>query len=362
MIYAPITPTDGAEGTLGGLILYVVIALGVSFLCSVLEAVLLSVTLSHVEVLMDQGSQAGALMQKHKEDVERPISAILTLNTIAHTVGAAGAGAEATAIFGNQYIGIISAVLTLLILVFSEIIPKTLGAVYWKQLTPFAAYTIQFLVFILFPAVWVFEKLTAFLQRNVSETTLTRADFEVLAKIGEREGILQEEENRVLRNLFRLGRIQVKTIMTPRTVITTFQQNLTVKQTLSQDKPLHYARVPIHDGNIDDITGYVLRMHVLQQSSADNHEVTLQELSQKIHAVSEHTLVSIVLNEMIARQEHIFLVVDEFGGTAGIVTLEDAIESLLGLEIIDESDEVTDLRKLAQERYNRQKSKTVLVR
>lgn len=349
---APVVP-GGGSGSITGLLLYISLALGVSFLCSILEAALLSSSQSHIAKLADSGKRAGLLMNKHKQNVEQPISAILTLNTIAHTVGAAGAGAEAVAVFGNEFIGIISAVLTLLILVLSEIIPKTLGAVYWRALTPFTAYSIEFLVFILKPAVIVFEVLTRMMRPDEAETTVTRADLEVLAKIGTEEGTLDERENRVLRNLLRLDKVKVETIMTPRTVITALPEDLRVDEVLTQCKDMPFSRIPIYDENLDTITGYVLRHQILLQGALDQHDATLKALSHEMQIVPESMTVADVLDKFMIRGEHIFLVIDEYGGTAGLITLEDAIESLLGLEITDESDVVADLRKLAEQRHQR---------
>lgn len=352
-LLAPIDPTATGDGSLTGLFAYIGLALGVSFFCSILEASLLSISQSHVEIMVDQGSKAGKLLQKQKQNVDRPISAILTLNTIAHTVGAAGAGAQAAAVFGSQYIGLISAVLTLLILVLSEIIPKTLGAVYWKQLATFTGYAVQMLVVVLYPAVWVFEWMTRLLRPEEEETTVTRADLEVLARISAEEGALLEEENRVVRNLLSLSEVKVEAIMTPRTVVTALQQDLSPRDILKENQHIPYSRLPIYADNLDDIHAYVLRHHILLEAANDRHNTPLKDLGQTIHSVSETASVADVLNEFIAQHEHIFLVIDEYGGTAGIITLEDTIETLLGMEITDESDLVEDLRQLAQERFTR---------
>ncbi len=352
-LLAPVTPGAEGSGSITALVLYITLALAVSFLCSILEAALLSTSQSHIELLVEQGKRAGRLMQIFKQDVDRPISAILTLNTIAHTVGAAGAGAQAAAIFGNQFLGLISAILTLLILVLSEIIPKTLGAVYWKQLTTFTAYTIQVMMVVLYPAVWVFEWLTRKLRPEKYESTFTRDDLEVMAKISAQEGTLEERENRVLRNLFHLDKVQVEAIMTPRTVVMALPETLTIREAMTKYQTMHYSRIPIYTDNIDNITGYVLRHQVFLQSAVDHHHVTLKELAHHMHIVPETAMVADVLDQFITDQEHIFLVIDEYGGTAGIITLEDVIEALLGTEITDESDVVEDLRKLAQERYQR---------
>lgn len=335
------------------LVFYIFLAIGLSFICSILEAVLLSATPSHVESLVQQGKRAGILMRQHKQNVERPISAILTLNTVAHTVGATLAGAEAAAIFGSVYVGVISAVLTILVLVLSEILPKTIGAVYWRQLVPFAAYAIQVLTTLLLPAVWFFELMTRYLRPDEQEPTVTRNDLEVLARISQQEGALLERENRIFRNLLHLDTVKVYDIMTPRTVVTAFDQNLTVAEAMKEQTVLPYSRVPIFDETIDNVVGYVLRHDIVQQVANDRDNVQLKTLVRPIEAVPETHTVAQVLDEFIARREHILLVLDEYGGTAGILTMEDAVESLLGIEITDESDLVADLRQLAQQRYQR---------
>lgn len=351
---APLDPGAGAEGSIGGLLFYVILGLSISFTCSILEAILLSSSPSYIELIAKQGRRSGVLMQSLKQNVERPISAILTLNTIAHTVGAAGAGAQATAVFGNEFFGIISAVLTLLILVLSEIIPKTLGAVYWKPLMPFGAYTMHFLVIALYPFVWIFEVMTRRIRPEEEEPTVTRSELEAMAQIGREEGTLEEKENRILSNLLQLQNVQVYNIMTPRTVVMALQQESTVGEIISKYRVLPYSRIPIYAENADDIIAYVLRHDIFYYAARDQHEIGLKSISRPIHAVPETNSVAKVLDEFIAKQEHIFLVFDEYGGTSGIITLEDTIESLLGIEITDESDTVTDLRQLAQQRYDRQ--------
>jgi len=346
---------DGSGGTWGGLIFYVSLALGISFLCSVLEAILLSTSHSYIEMNLESGSRAARLMQSHKADVERPISAILTLNTVAHTVGAAGAGAEAVGIFGNQWFGLISAVLTILILVFSEIIPKTIGATYWKELNPFAAYAIRLLVLILFPAVWLLEKTTQILKsEDTNQPTISRVELEVMARIGASEGALLEGEDRILRNLLHLTNIAVKDIMTPRTVVVAFRQETTVSEVIENNPTLPYSRLPIYNESMDDIAGFVLRHEIFSSYTDGEKDKPLIDLKRDIGVIPESNSVAAALEMFIAKQQHIMLVIDEYGGTAGIITMEDAIETLLGIEITDESDLVADLRKMAEQRYQRQ--------
>lgn len=347
-------PVGGAAGTWGGLLFYIGIALGVSFLCSVLEAILLSTTVSHIELGLERGERSAQLMQKHKTEVERPIAAILTLNTVAHTVGAAGAGAEAVAIFGDAWFGAISAILTILILVFSEIIPKTIGATYWKQLNGFAAYTIEGLVWLLFPAVWLLEKTTQLLKSDEEIPTISRLEIEAMARIGASEGALVEREDRILRNLFHLERVQVETVMTPRTVVLAFPQDKTVREVLTENKTIPYSRIPIYTESMDDCDGFVLRTDLYRTHAMGDPDTTLADLKRPISVVPETNSIASVFDRFIKKQNHILLVIDEYGGTAGVLTMEDAIETLLGIEITDESDLVADLRKIAEDRYKNQ--------
>ena len=344
----------GGAGEWSALIVYVVIALGVSFLCSIWEAAMLSTPVSHIELLVERGSKAGVIMQGLRQNVEHPISAILTLNTIAHTVGAAGAGAEATAIFGSEFFGIISAVLTLLILVFSEIIPKTLGAVYAKPLTPFTAHSLRALLFLFKPAVFAFEFVTRSMRPSEDAPTVTRSELQVMARISAEEGGIRERENRIVANLLQLADVQVETIMTPRTVMLSFQANSTVGEIMRAHPALPYSRIPAHGESIDDIRGYVLRHEIFKRAAADEHDAPLNEFLRELQVVPETISVAQALDEFIAKQDHIFLVIDEYGGTAGLITLEDAVETLLGIEILDESDSVADLRLLARRRYQGQ--------
>ncbi|MCY3834275.1 MAG: hemolysin family protein [Chloroflexi bacterium] len=347
-------PAAGGAGEWGALFAYVIMALGISFLCSIWEAAMLSTPVSHIELLVQQGKQSGLIMQGLRQNVEHPISAILTLNTIAHTVGAAGAGAEATAILGSQFQGIIFFVLTLLILVFSEIIPKTLGAVYAKPLTPFTAYSLRILLRVLKPAVFAFEFFTRAMRPSEEAPTVTRSELQVMARISAEEGGIQERENRIVANLLQLADVQIETIMTPRTVVVMFQEDQTVGEVMRSYRFLPFSRIPIFAESADEIRGYVLRHEIYRRAAADEHEVRLREIARPLDVVPETNSVAQALDEFIAKQDHIFLVIDEYGGTAGLITLEDAVETLLGIEILDESDPIADLRQLSRRRYQSQ--------
>lgn len=349
-----VTTGTGGSGEWSALLFYVGMALIVSFLFSVWEAAMLSTPVSHIELLVQEGRQAGVIMQGLRQNVERPISAILTLNTIAHTVGAFGAGAEATVIFGSEFEGLIAVVLTLLILVFSEIIPKTLGAVYAKPLTPFTAHSLRALLWVLRPAVFAFEFVTRSMRPSEEPPTVTRSELQVMARISAEEGGIQERENRIVANLLQLAEVQVETIMTPRTVVQMFQEEETVAEVMATYAFLPFSRIPVFGESADDVKGYVLRHEIYRRAAADEHGVKLREISRQLDAVPETNSVAQVLDEFIAKQDHIFLVIDEYGGTAGLITLEDTVETLLGIEILDESDRVADLQELARRRYQSQ--------
>lgn len=354
-IAAGASPGGEASGTIGGLLFYILIAIAVSFTCSIWEAVVLSTTIAHIEVQEELGSRAAKVMHWIKDHLEQAISAILTVNTFAHTIGAAGAGAQAVGVFGNEWFGVISAVLTLLILVFSEIIPKTLGATYWKQLLPFTAYGVRSLIVILYPLVMAFEYLGRFMSPNQKAPKITRLELAMLAEIGKDEGELQREEHIILKNLLRLREVSVGDIMTPRTVVFMLPEDMTVGEVSRLYPILSHSRIPIYRLNQDHVVGFVLRHTILAAVAEDHHEVKLKQVVLPIHSIPGSLTAAKALQEFTQRGEHIFLVLDEYGGTAGIITMEDAIESLLGIEIMDESDVVEDMRTLAKQRFDRQR-------
>jgi len=328
------------------LVFYLLLAIGVSFLCSLTESCLLSLSRSRVGALAKSGHPAGRVLERMKDNIERPLAAILTLNTVAHTVGAAGVGAEAYVVFGSEWIAVTSGVLTVLILVFSEIIPKTLGVVYAGRLAPFTAYAITGMIYLSYPLVIVFQALSRRLGRG-EEQKLTREEFAVIAEVGQTEGALHEREYRVIRNLLRLRNVPVSDVMTPRTVVFMLHKEKTVQQALEKHGPLRFARIPVFGDGPDDIAGLVLRHTLSETLREGNGDWAVSRIATPIHAVPETASLDHVLNEFIRQKGQLFLAVDEHGGTAGIITLEDAIETLLGTEIVDETDAVADMRKLA---------------
>jgi len=338
------------------LVLYFLLAVLLSFMCSVLEAVLLSVSHAHIELLIGDDLPSGRILKGLKNRVDRPLAAILTINTVANTVGAAGVGAQALQVFGSGWVALASAVLTFTILVFSEVIPKTLGAAHWKRLAPFAAYAITGLIYLCYPVVLFLRAVSRLASRTGGDQArVTRRELSVLAGIGADEGTLMGKEKRVIQNLLRLKHIRAGDVMTPRSVVTALPGEHTVAQVTAGDGQLKFSRIPVYEENIDRVTGLVLRIRVLEALSTGGGEKTLSQLAGPIHAVPESKPIAEILDEFIRRREHLFLVVDEYGGTEGIVTLEDAIETLLGVEIIDEFDSVADMRQLARERWEQKR-------
>lgn len=335
---------------MGLLVLYLVLAIGVSFLCSLLEAILLSVSHSYIAVMERKGSKAGSLLRAYKEDVDRPLSAILSLNTIAHTVGAAGVGAQAQIIFGESYVAITSAVLTFLILVLSEIIPKTIGATFWRKLAPFAARTLRVLMVLLSPFVWMSQAITRLLSGE-DQPSFSREEFGALADLGVEEGVFEEKESQIFKNLIRFSSLRVKDIMTPRTVVVGFREQQTVAEVSDNVEQLHFSRLPVYGEGRDEVTGYVLKNDLLLMMARNEMEVELKEFKRDILIVPEMTPLQDFFERLMKKQEHIAMAVDEYGGFAGVVTMEDLVETLLGMEIIDEVDTIEDMQKMARKKW-----------
>jgi CBS domain containing-hemolysin-like protein len=343
------------------LIFYVLLALAVSFLCSVMEAVLLSVTPSYVAAGLREGRPAAESLRALKDDIERPLAAILSLNTIAHTVGAMGAGAQAAIVFGSASVGLISGVLTFLILVLSEIIPKTLGARYWRVLAPWVTRLLVPIVWGLWPLVKLSQAITHLLSRGEKELPVTRAEFTAMAELGERAGVLEEDESRVMKSLFRFRGLRVQDIMTPRTVVFAWPEEKTVQQVLESGEELRFSRIPIYRENLDEVTGYVLKDTVLLRAAQDAGDLALRELKREILVIPALCPLPDLFERLVERLEHIALVTDEYGGTAGVVTLEDVVETLLGMEIVDEADAAADMQTLAREQWAKRARRLGLV-
>ncbi len=332
------------------LLVYLAIAIGVSFLCSILEAVLLSTTSSFVVTLQKERPRAGALLSASKDRLDESLAAILILNTFAHTMGAFGVGTQAIRVFGPQWETLIAVLLTLAILYFSEIIPKTLGATFWRVLAIPSAFLILWLIRMVYPLVWISTRLTKVIGRK-SEGDVTRDEILAMASLGKKDGVLVPRENEVLSNVLTLREIATEEVMTPRTVVHMLDRSVSVHEALEQPLTRRFARIPIFGQGMDDIVGKVLRndLFIAEREGAGDRPV--HEYSKPILRVSERLPVQQLLDVMIKNRAHLCLVEDGYGQTAGIVTLEDAIETLIGREIVDESDAVEDMQELARGIY-----------
>jgi CBS domain containing-hemolysin-like protein len=340
---------EGTSGDMALLVLYILLALTLSFACSIAEAVLLSITPSYIEGMRDAQPKRAALLRRLRQDnVDRSLAAILTLNTIAHTAGAIGAGAQATLVFGSAWTGVFSAVMTLAILFLSEIVPKTVGTVYWRSLVDPTAVFIRVLTVILYPLVWVSEWITRLIARGRDVHVFSRQEFLAMADVCEESGHIDVHESRIFRNLFKLESLRARDVMTPRTVIMAFPESLTVTDVLSGGQPLRHSRLPVYRDDVDHVTGFVLKDDILMAEAQDHGDRKLTSFKRDMVAVPVAMPLPRVLELFLKERHHIALVVDEYGGTSGLVTLEDMVEMLLGAEIVDESDSVEDLQLLAR--------------
>lgn len=337
------------------LLFYFSLAVFVSFLCSLLESVILSVSYTHIETLSQKGASYASRLKKMKYQISRPLSAILAVNTIANTLGAAGVGAQVHKLYGSNFVTLVSIILTFVILVFSEILPKTLGASYWRGLLPVSVYIIQFLMFVCYP----FVQLSRLVQKlfHVRSRYITREDIIGAAKMGVNEGAIYKNEEELIQNILRLKSKKISEIMTPRTVITAFERSTSVEQALKKHQPLRFARIPVYEGSLDHVIGIVHRYKILDARSQACDKITVDNYLRPIHTVPESMSVTAALDQFIKRKEHIFLVVDEYGSLSGLVSMEDVVETILGTEIVDELDSVADLREQALKQWKQKKNK-----
>ncbi len=332
------------------LFIYLGVAIGVSFLCSVLEAVLLSVTPSFVEQIKTKKPKAGAVLAKVKTRLDESLSSILILNTFAHTMGAAGVGSQAIQVFGEQWETLIAVLLTLAILYFSEIIPKTLGATFWRGLAAPSAYIITWLVRLVYPLVWISTRLTR-LFKSGKENEITREEIIALASLSHKDGSLFSQENEYLSNILKLRELRTGQVFTPRTVVHMLHQDVTVTEALNHEQTSQFTRIPVYGKTVDDIKGKVIKGDLYEAERNDHGNEPISNFIIPLKRVSEKLPVQQLLDILIKNHMHMVLVEDEYGQTSGVVTLEDAIETLLGREIVDESDAVTDMQALARDKY-----------
>ena len=344
------------------LIAYLFLALFVSFLCSLAESVLLSTPKTFLTSIKEKQSWANSFL-KLKNDIDRPLSAILSLNTIAHTIGAAGVGAKAVEEFGEAYLGVASAILTLLILVITEIIPKTMGARYWRSLSKANFYIIKVMLFITYPLVIFSIQITKIISQNKKDETTSREEISALAKIGTDEGVFSENENKIIQNILKLQKIKVTEIMTPRVVVVSVDENSSLLEFQNEKKFLNFSRIPTYNNQNEKITGYIFLQDVLEKltDEKDSNDILIKKFKRDVLRVPSNVTLLNLWDKLVAKKEHIAIVIDEYGGIDGIVTMEDVIETLLGLEITDENDVIVDMQKYAKERWKARQEKGSII-
>lgn len=343
------------------LILYASLSVFFSFLCSVLEAVLLSISPTFIEVEKSENKSYAFQLEKLKSDVDKPLIAILTLNTIAHTVGAILVGVQAEQlpykidVFGINIVGIVSAIMTLLILIVSEIIPKTIGATHWKKLAKFTTKTLRLFIFVFkwTGVLWSLQLFTKIFGKSAHGSILSREDFSAMTDIAEKEGVFQKSESKVIKNLINFKKVEVKDIMTPRTVLKSSDENQTIQEFFDNNANLRFSRIPLYKGSSDNITGYFLKNQLLEAIINNNGNKPLKEIKRPILITKRNLPIPDLFEQLIEQREHVALVVDEYGSVSGLVTQEDMIETLLGLEIMDESDNIEDLQALARKSWEK---------
>jgi len=326
-----------------------VLSVGVSFLCSILESVLLSINISYIAVLEKERPRVGELLRHHKDNINMSIASILILNTIANTLGAAAVGAQAAKLFGNDAVVYVSVVLTFAILFLSEIIPKTIGAIYYKQLAPISAHAIRFFIWITYPIILT----TLFVTNRISKgsddaTSLTKEELLESMLLGEDEGVIDEKESDVIENILNLDNIKVSEVLTPRSVVFALEESMSIKEIIETKEDIFkFSRIPVYRGSIEDVVGIVMTKKIFKQALEDD-SVSVSKIKKQIFSINENIPVSKALDLFIAKKDHMFLVTDNYDQTEGIVTLEDCVETILGVEIVDESDTAEDMREFAK--------------
>jgi len=338
------------------LIIYFSLAVGISFICSVLEAVLLSVNMSYISLLEKDRPVVGKLLRLHKTNISKSIASILILNTIAHTLGAAAVGAQAAILFGNDAVVIVSVIMTFAILFLSEIIPKTIGAVYWKQLAPMSAQFIRFFIWITYPIILVTLFVTNKISNGKSDANiLTKAELLESMLLSEDDGVIDEKESDVIENVLNLDNIKVGEILTPRSVVFALDETMSIQEIIdTREEIFKFSRIPVFENSIEEVTGIVMTKKIFKQALIDD-TISLSEIKKEIFSINENVPVSKALDLFITKKEHMFLVMDNYDQTEGIVTLEDCVETVLGVEIVDESDSTVDMRELAKEKMKQKR-------
>lgn len=333
------------------LLVFLLGAMSISFLCSVLEAVLMSTPISYITMREDEGFRPAIRMKKFKQDPSRPIAAILSLNTIANTIGAAGVGRQATLVFGSEWFGLVSAVTTVLILIFSEIIPKTIGTTHWRSLIGFTSSVIGFLVVALYPIVVCVEFLQKLITPAENEATISREEVGAMADVAEESGELDEDENEIIQNIINIDEITAADAMTPRVVAAIAPESMSLKAFYKDKRFVHHSRIPVYAEDDEYITGYILRMEALQLLAEDKFDKKLGDIRRDIASFNEDTTLDKIWDEMLSKDEQIAVIINEYGAFQGVLTMEDVIETILGDEIVDERDAVRDMQQYARDRF-----------
>ena len=336
------------------LLFFLLGALGISFLCSILESTLMSTPISYITMREEEGYKPAVRFKEYKQDPSRPIAAILSLNTIANTIGAAGVGRQATLLFGSAWFGVVSAVTTILILIFAEIIPKTIGTTRWRSLMGFTTGAIRTLIFIMYPLVLLIELISNWITpEDAPEAVVSRDEVSAMANVAEEEGDLEEDENTIIQNLISMDEVPAYEVMTPRVVCEIAPESMTLKSFYKNKRFRHHSRIPVYADNDEYITGYILRMEALQLMAEDKFDLTLGEIRRDVATFDEDTTLDEIWDEMLSKDEQIAIIINEYGSFQGILTLEDVIETLLGSEIVDENDTVRDMQQLARDRWKK---------
>lgn len=349
------------------LLIWFLLSIGFSFLCSILEAVLLSITPAYINSEVAKGTSTGKTLQEYKEDIDKPLSAILTLNTIAHTVGAIGVGSVASKIFADKdlslgfmsvsYETLVAVIMTLAILMFSEIIPKTLGANNWRSLTSFTLTTLKILLFLLAPLVWVSQLITKRLKSEKHKSVLSRSDIMAMATAGGASGALKENESTIINNLLSFEKQTVRDIMSPKTVAFMVDENKTLGDFYTSGMQIPYSRIPVYSGQSDNITGIVLKDKILELLAEDKMDTKMVDIKRSVNFINDTTPLPDLFNNLTKQKQHLSVVNDEFGNIVGLVSMEDLFETLLGQEIVDETDTVEDLQALAKNNWKDKQDK-----
>lgn len=332
-------------------------AMSISFLCSLLESSLMSTSMSFIMMKESEGNKLATLFKKYKTETEKPLAAILSLNTVANTIGAAGVGQQTALVFGNAWFGLVSGITTLLILIFSEIIPKTIGATHWKSMMGFTVKTIKVLIVVMYPLVLLVQGVGRLVNRDRTASTVSREEVLAIANAGEEEGVIEKDENKIIQNIIKLDNVKASDVMTPRVVAAIASENMTLKDYYDDDQYDHFSRIPVYAESPEYITGYVLRDDALENLAEDQFNITLGKIKRELPYFNEEVSISEIWEAMLKQKSQIALIIDEYGCFQGILTLEDIIETVFGLEIIDESDEVSDMQQYARERWQQRQKR-----